>query len=91
MGFADLFGHSRVPLLVLNVTHPLVPSQIESFCAGKRAVLIVEEGAPEFIEQAIQTILRRADLQTDVFGKGVLAGGRAIHRRSSLQGDIGVP
>jgi indolepyruvate ferredoxin oxidoreductase alpha subunit len=72
MGFADLFGNSRVPLFVLNVTHPLVASQIESFCATKRTVLIVEEGGPEFMEQAIQTILRRADLQTDVLGKSVL-------------------
>ena len=30
----------------------------------KRAVLIVEEGQPEFIEHELNTILRRADLQT---------------------------
>ena len=44
VGLADVFGVSRVPLLVLNVVYPLVPEEIREFCAGKRAVLIVEEG-----------------------------------------------
>src|SRR4030081_1556660 len=43
----------RVPPLVLNVPPPLVPDQIAAFCKGKRAVLIVGEGAPDYIEQAI--------------------------------------
>ena len=64
MGLADAFGHSRVPLYVLNVTYPLIDGEIIRFAQGKRAILIVEEGQPEFIEQAINTILRRADVQT---------------------------
>ena len=43
-----------------------------SFCAGKRAVLIVEEGQPEYIEQHLNMILHQADLQTRVIGKDVL-------------------
>jgi len=35
-------------------------------------VLIVEEGQPEFIEQAVNTILRRADIQTRIEGKSML-------------------
>ena len=42
------------------------------FCAGKRAVLIVEEGTPDYIEQQINVELRRADIQTRVIGKGPL-------------------
>jgi indolepyruvate ferredoxin oxidoreductase alpha subunit len=72
LGLSDAFGESRVPLYVLNVTYPLVDAEVTRFCAGKRAVLVVEEGQPEFIEQAIQTILRRADLQTKLYGKDVL-------------------
>src|SRR5476649_1906093 len=53
MGLADVFGASRVPLLVLNVVYPLVPEEIREFCATKNAVLIVEEGSPDYIEQAI--------------------------------------
>jgi indolepyruvate ferredoxin oxidoreductase, alpha subunit len=72
LGLADIFGASRVPLLVLNVVYPLVPEELTSFCAGKRAVLVVEEGHPEYIEHALNVELRRADLQTRVLGKGPL-------------------
>ncbi len=71
-GLADDFGTSRIPILALNVVYPLVPEEITGFCAGKRAVLVVEEGQPEFIEQDIATILRRADLQTRLHGKDLL-------------------
>lgn len=72
LGLADDFGNTDIPLLVLNVTHPLVPGQIRDFCAGKKSVLVVEEGNPEFIEQQINTILRKADIQTRIAGKDVL-------------------
>ena len=72
VGLADVFGASRVPVLVLNVVFPLVPEEIREFCASKRAVLVVEEGNPDYIEQAINVELRRADIQTKVLGKGPL-------------------
>jgi len=39
---------------------------------GKRAVLVVEEGQPEYIEQDIATLLRRRDVQTPLHGKDLL-------------------
>jgi indolepyruvate ferredoxin oxidoreductase alpha subunit len=72
LGLADVWGTTRVPLYVLNVTYPLIDDEVVEFCATKKAVLIVEEGQPEFIEQAINTILRRRDVNTKVYGKGVL-------------------
>lgn len=72
LGLADAFGNSRVPLYVLNVTYPLVDAEFTRFCAGKRAILIVEEGQPDFIEQAVHAMLRRADVQTKVHGKDFL-------------------
>jgi indolepyruvate ferredoxin oxidoreductase alpha subunit len=71
-GLSDAYGDVRLPTHVLNVTHPLVPEEIARFCAGKRAVLVVEEGSPEFLEQAIGQILRKADLNTVLHGKDVL-------------------
>src|SRR5690606_25606707 len=71
MGLADALGNSRVPLYVMNVTYPLIDDELIRFATGKRAILIVEEGAPEYIEQAVNTILRRADIQTRVEGKGM--------------------
>jgi indolepyruvate ferredoxin oxidoreductase, alpha subunit len=72
LGLADAYGTSKVPLYVLNVTYPLVDDEVATFCRGKRAVLMVEEGHPEYIEHAIGTILRRRDLDTRLEGKGVL-------------------
>jgi len=71
-GLSDTFGNLTVPTMVLNVTHPLVPEQILDFARGKKAILIVEEGSPEYIELAIGKILRQADLQTRLHGKDML-------------------
>jgi len=71
-GLADAFGDSKIPLYVMNVTYPLVDKEFIRFCAGKKAILIVEEGQPDYIEQAVNTILRRADIQTKIHGKDVL-------------------
>jgi indolepyruvate ferredoxin oxidoreductase alpha subunit len=75
LGLADAFGATDIPLLVLNVTYPLVPQQVGEFCLGKRAVLVVEEGQPEYIEQEIATLLRRRDIQTKLHGKDLLPSG----------------
>ncbi|MSP89717.1 MAG: indolepyruvate ferredoxin oxidoreductase subunit alpha [Alphaproteobacteria bacterium] len=72
LGLADAFGQTRIPIYVLNVTYPLIPDEVSAFCAGKRAVLIVEEGQPNYIEEAAHAILRRADVQTRLHGKDVL-------------------
>jgi indolepyruvate ferredoxin oxidoreductase, alpha subunit len=72
LNLADVFGRSRIPIYVLNVTYPLVPAEFVKFAAGKKALLIVEESQPEFIEQAANQFLRNADLQTKIAGKGPL-------------------
>src|SRR5580658_2331653 len=72
LDLADLYGASRLPIYVLNVAYPLMPEEVKDFCAGKRAVLVVEEGSPDYVEQQINVILRGADLQTRVLGKGPL-------------------
>jgi indolepyruvate ferredoxin oxidoreductase, alpha subunit len=83
MGLADALGRSRVPLYVMNVTYPLVDDELIKFASGKRAILIVEEGAPEYIEQAVNTILRRADIHRR---QGHAADGRGIYRRGDARG-----
>ena len=72
LGLADIYGESAVPIYVMNVTYPMIPDEVVAFCAGKRAVLMVEEGQPEYIEQSLHTLLRRRDLNTRVSGKDVL-------------------
>jgi indolepyruvate ferredoxin oxidoreductase, alpha subunit len=72
LGLADVFGESKIPLYVLNVTYPLVPEEFTDFATAKRAILIIEEGQPEFIEQAASLFFRKADVQTRIIGKGPL-------------------
>jgi indolepyruvate ferredoxin oxidoreductase alpha subunit len=72
LGLADAFGASRIPILALNVVYPLVPEEMVAFAASKKAVLVIEEGQPEFIEQEIATHLRRADVQAKLHGKDLL-------------------
>ena len=72
LGCADTFGNSRIPLYVLNATYPLVPAEWVKFCSGKRTVLIVEEGQPEFIEQAATQILHQHGVSTRIVGKEIL-------------------
>ncbi|OQP88148.1 indolepyruvate ferredoxin oxidoreductase [Rhizobium rhizosphaerae] len=72
LGLADVYGNSRLPLYVMNVSYPLIDDEIVAFAADKKAVLMIEEGAPEYIEQALHTLMRRRDLQTHISGKDVL-------------------
>lgn len=72
LGLADLQGETDVPLLVLNVAYPMAPGECLAFCDGKDAVLVVEEGQPEFIEQALGSMLYRAGGRTKLHGKDVL-------------------
>ncbi|MBM3355009.1 MAG: indolepyruvate ferredoxin oxidoreductase subunit alpha, partial [Betaproteobacteria bacterium] len=73
LGLADAFGTSRVPIYCMNVTYPLLPEEIIAFCAGKKRVLVVEEGQPAYIEDAILAALRRAGANDVVVaGKGAL-------------------
>jgi indolepyruvate ferredoxin oxidoreductase, alpha subunit len=73
LGLADAFGASRVPIYCMNVTYPMVPQEITGFCSGKTSVLVVEEGQPAYIEDAVHAALRRQDLNAvKIRGKDLL-------------------
>jgi indolepyruvate ferredoxin oxidoreductase alpha subunit len=72
LGLADVYGRSQIPVYVLNVTYPVSESEVLRFCRGKRAVLMVEEGQPNFIEQNLATILRQGDAGAALHGKDFL-------------------
>jgi indolepyruvate ferredoxin oxidoreductase alpha subunit len=73
LGLADAFGASRVPIYCMNVTYPMVPEEVVRFCAGKREVLVIEEGQPAYLEEAILATLRRHDVNAvKVHGKDML-------------------
>jgi indolepyruvate ferredoxin oxidoreductase alpha subunit len=72
LGLADVYGRGRLPLYVMNVAYPVIDSEVLRFCDGKRAVLLVEEGQPNFLEQSIATTLRQAGSPTALHGKDLL-------------------
>ena len=72
LGLADLYGTSMVPLYILNVTYPLVDDEFLSFCKDKDAVLVVEEGQPDHLEQAFGHMLHKAEAKTRLHGKSFL-------------------
>lgn len=72
LGLADAEGRTAIPLYVLNVVYPLLPDEVLAFADGKRALLVVEEGQPEYIEHEIGSILRRARCDVGLSGKDVL-------------------
>ena len=69
LGLASTSGQSDVPLYVLNVVYPLVDDEVLTFVNAKQAVLIVEEGHPDYIEQNIRSILHKAGETVLVEGK----------------------
>jgi indolepyruvate ferredoxin oxidoreductase alpha subunit len=72
LGAADAFGNSRVPILNLNVIHPIVPEEVVGFLKGKRRVLVVEEGMPNLMEQELKALAHDARLDVEIHGKDLL-------------------
>lgn len=75
LGLADAYGETSVPIYVMNVTYPMVDDEVVDFCRDKRAVIMVEEGHPNYIEQSLISVLHRHELTTRVHGKDMLPMG----------------
>jgi indolepyruvate ferredoxin oxidoreductase alpha subunit len=67
-GLVDAEGRSRIPILVLNATYPLVPDELVDFAKRRLAVLVLEEGHPEFIEFELAAVLARAGVDCAIRG-----------------------
>lgn len=72
LGLADAYGETSIPIYVMNVTYPMVDDEVVEFCRDKRAVIMVEEGHPNYIEQSLISVLHRHELTTRVHGKDML-------------------
>jgi indolepyruvate ferredoxin oxidoreductase alpha subunit len=75
LGLADAYGETSVPIYVMNVTYPMVDDEVVTFCHDKRAVIMVEEGHPNYIEQSLISVLHRHECATRVHGKDFLPMG----------------
>ncbi|MCH9839993.1 MAG: indolepyruvate ferredoxin oxidoreductase subunit alpha, partial [Actinomycetia bacterium] len=72
LGLSDAFGDTKIPMYIMNVTYPVIDEEVLRFVEGKKSVLLVEEGQPDYIEQNIQAILRRNDATVKLHGKDML-------------------
>ncbi|KGP02683.1 indolepyruvate ferredoxin oxidoreductase subunit alpha [Alcaligenes sp. 1735tsa3] len=86
LDMADVFGESKVPMYVMNVAYPLIESEIVRFCEGKRAVLVLEEGQPNFVEQNISDIVRRHNVDVTLHGKDLLPLAGEYNTATMLKG-----
>ena len=86
MGLADIYGNTDVPIYVMNVVYPMVPDEVLAFCADKDAVLMLEEGQPEFIEQSLHTLLNREKARVTLHGKDMLPRAGEYTPRVLLKG-----
>jgi indolepyruvate ferredoxin oxidoreductase alpha subunit len=73
LGLADVYGHTPVPLLVLNALHPLVPDELIGFLRDKRHVFVVEEGMPNYVERELKALAHEARLDVEIHGKELLS------------------
>ena len=72
LGLVDATGKPAIPLYVMTVAYPLVPDEIIGFCEGKNAVLVIEEGQPNYVEQAIKALANDCKLRARFHGKDIL-------------------
>lgn len=73
LGLSDGFGDAKLPIYVMNVTYPVVDSEIVEFTSDKKSVLLVEEGHPKYLEQELNTILRHAGSDCILNGKDMIS------------------
>src|SRR5882762_7795804 len=69
LGLGDVYGRTPVPMLILNAIHPLVPEELIGFLRGKKRVLVVEEGMPNYIERELKALAHEARLPVEIQGK----------------------
>jgi indolepyruvate ferredoxin oxidoreductase, alpha subunit len=89
LGLADIAGKTDVPLYVLNVTYPLIRDEFLAFAKGKDALLVVEEGQPEFIEKDLAAMLFRAGSKLRLHGKDLLPPAGEYTGQMMLEGVTG--
>jgi indolepyruvate ferredoxin oxidoreductase, alpha subunit len=86
LGLVDATGAPRWRVLCLNLVYPLDPQEIAGFCRACSAVLVVEEGQPEYIEHEVSAVLRREGVSTALYGKDLLPQAGELTAEAMLRG-----
>lgn len=71
-GLSDHLGNTKIPVYCMNVTYPVIEDEVLEFCKGKKGILLLEEGQPNYIEQNIGMFLYHNEVKTKLHGKDMM-------------------
>ena len=72
MNMSDSLGNTKISIYVLNIVHPLIPDEVISYAKKFKALLVIEEGQPQYIEQELGLLFHKEKIQVSLAGKDVL-------------------
>ena len=72
MNMSDSLGNTKVSIYVLNIVHPLIPDEVISYAKKFKALLVIEEGQPQYIEQELGLLFHKEKIEVSLAGKDVL-------------------
>ena len=72
MNMSDSLGNTKISIYVLNIVHPLIPDEVISYAKNFKALLVIEEGQPQYIEQELGLLFHKEKIEVSLAGKDVL-------------------
>ena len=72
MDMSDNLGNTKISIYVLNIVHPLIPEEVISYAKKFKALLVIEEGQPQYIEQELGLLFHKEQIKVNLAGKDVL-------------------
>ena len=72
MNMSDSLGNTKISIYVLNIVHPLIPDEVISYAKKFKALLVIEEGQPQYIEQELGLLFHKEKIEVSLAGKDVL-------------------
>ena len=72
MNMSDSLGNTKISIYVLNIVHPLIPDEVISYAKKFKALLVIEEGQPQYIEQELGLLFHKEKIEVSLAGKDLL-------------------
>jgi len=72
MNMSDSLGNTKISIYVLNIVHPLIPDEVISYAKKFKAILVIEEGQPQYIEQELGLLFHKEKIEVSLAGKDLL-------------------
>ncbi len=72
MDMSDSLGNTKISIYVLNIVHPLIPDEVISYAKKFKAILVIEEGQPQYIEQELGLLFHKEKIEVSLAGKDLL-------------------